>query len=119
MADADTLWPDPLMQGTWAAITVVPAGFASRPLRRGIAIANIRIQGVGADAVQAYSAGLAVGFEHAGKGRKRGEAENSDDEEAESWFPYWIPSKITSLSVRIWTGRERQKTRLLADSREK
>jgi hypothetical protein len=29
------------------------------------------------------------------------------------------PSQITSLNVRIWTGQERQKTRLLADSREK
>ena len=71
MADADTLWARPLdATGTWAAITVVPAGLPSRPLRRGIAIANIRIQGVGADAVQAYGAGLAVGVEHASEGRK-------------------------------------------------
>jgi hypothetical protein len=33
--------------------------------------------------------------------------------------PLLDPSKITSLNIRIWTGQERQKTRLLAESREK
>ena len=74
---------------------------------------------MGADTIQAHGAGLAVGVEHAGEGRKRGEAENSDrDQAAHRGFP--IGSlKITSVNVRIWTGQERQKTRLLADSREK
>ena len=33
--------------------------------------------------------------------------------------PLRTPLKITSLNVGMWTGQERQKTRLLADSREK